>query len=305
MLNNNRGYLEKVYQALQGIRGAHRVTDQRAESRYKSLERYSVDLTQLAKEGKLDPVIGRDTEITRTMQTLVQRKKNNPVLIGGAGVGKTAIAEGLAQRIVSGDVPDELQGRRILALDIGAMVAGSKFRGEFEERLKAVLEEIKEAQGEIIPFIDELHTVVGAGAAEGAVDASNMMKPALSRGEMQALGATTEPEYRNYIEKDAALERRFQPILVEEPDVETAISMLHCLRPKYEAHHKVTISDAALEAAVRLSKRYVTERLLPDKAVDLIDEAASSIRIQAQSMPGNLKEKERERSGSWETRRRP
>ena len=194
-----------MYQALQGIRGAHRVTDQRAESRYKSLERYSVDLTQLAKEGKLDPVIGRDTEITRTMQTLVRRKKNNPVLIGGAGVGKTAIAEGLAQRIVSGDVPDELQGRRILALDIGAMVAGSKFHGEFEERLKAVLEEIKEAQGEIIPFIDELHTVVGAGAAEGAVDASNMMKPALSRGEMQALGATTEPEYRNYIEKDAPL----------------------------------------------------------------------------------------------------
>ena len=284
--------LEKVYQALQGVRGSHRITDPRAEGRYRSLERYSVDLTQLARDGKLDPVIGRDVEVARAMQTLIRRTKNNPVLIGGAGVGKTAIAEGLAQRIVSGDVPDELEGRRVLALDMGAMVAGSKFRGEFEERLKAVLDEIKEAQGEIILFIDELHTVVGAGAAEGAIDASNMMKPALSRGELQAVGATTEAEYRNYIEKDAALERRFQPILVEEPDEETAVEMLHALRPRYEAHHKVSVTDSALEAAARLSKRYITDRLLPDKAVDLIDEAASKIRIDAQSMPGGLKEKE-------------
>ena len=286
--------LEKVYKALQVVRGAHRVTDQQAESRYRSLERFSVDLTRLAEEGKLDPVIGRDAEIARAMQTLIRRTKNNPVLIGGAGVGKTAIAEGLAQRIVADDVPEELKDRRVLALDVGAMVAGSKFRGEFEERLKAVLDEIKEAQREIILFIDELHTVVGAGAAEGAVDASNMMKPALARGELQAVGATTEPEYRNYIEKDAALERRFQPILVEEPDVDTAVDMLRALRPKYEAHHKVTVTDEALESAVRLSKRYITERLLPDKAVDLIDEAASKIRIDTQSMPGGLKEQEKE-----------
>ena len=285
--------LEEVYQALQSIRGSHRVTDPGAESRYQSLERYSIDLTQLAREGKLDPVIGRDAEIARAMQTLIRRTKNNPVMLGGAGVGKTAIAEGLAQRIVSGDVPEELRDRRVLALDIGAMVAGSKFRGEFEERLKAVLDEIKEAQGEIILFVDEIHTVVGAGAAEGAIDASNMMKPALARGELQCLGATTEPEYRKYIEKDAALERRFQPILIEEPDVETAVEMLHALRPRYEAHHKVTVTDQALEAAARLSKRYITERLLPDKAVDLIDEAASKIRIDAQSMPSGLKEKEK------------
>ena len=284
--------LEKVYQALQSVRGGHRVTDPRAESHYRSLERYSIDLTQLALEGKLDPVIGRDTEIARAMQTLIRRTKNNPVLIGGAGVGKTAIAEGLAQRIAAGDVPDELKGRRVLALDMGAMVAGSKFRGEFEERLKAVLDEIKEARGEIILFIDELHTVVGAGAAEGAIDASNMMKPALARGELQAMGATTEAEYRNRIEKDAALERRFQPILVEEPDVETAVEMLRALRPRYEAHHKVTLTDSALEAAARLGKRYITDRLLPDKAVDLIDEAASKIRIDSQSMPGGLKDKE-------------
>ena len=284
--------LENVYKAMQGIRGGHRVTDQRAESRYRSLDKYSIDLTQLAREGKLDPVIGRDTEIARAMQTLIRRTKNNPVLIGGAGVGKTAIAEGLAQRIVSGDVPEELAGRKVIALDMGSMVAGSKFRGEFEERLKAVLDEIKGAQGEIILFIDELHTVVGAGAAEGAIDASNMMKPALARGELQALGATTEVEYRRYIEEDAALERRFQPILVEEPDVETAIEMLRCLRPKYEAHHKISITDAALEAAVRLSQHYITDRLLPDKAVDLIDEAASKIRIDSQSMPDELKDKE-------------
>ncbi|MBM3945401.1 MAG: AAA family ATPase, partial [SAR202 cluster bacterium] len=285
--------LEKVYQSLQGIRGSHRVDDPRAESRYRSLEKYTVDLTELARKGKLDPVIGRETEIARAMQTLIRRTKNNPVLIGGAGVGKTAIAEGLAQRIVAGDVPEELKGRRLLALDMGGLVAGSKFRGEFEERLKAAIDEIKEAQGEIILFIDELHTVVGAGGAEGAIDASNLMKPALARGELQALGATTEAEYRKHIEKDAALERRFQPILVEEPDVETAIEMLKALRPKYEAHHKISVTDGALEAAARLSQRYITERLLPDKAVDLIDEAASKIRIEAQSLPQELKEKER------------
>ena len=283
---------EKVYQALQKIRGGHRVTDPRAGSRYRSLERYSIDLTQLASDGKLDPVIGRDAEIARAMQTLIRRTKNNPVLIVGAGVGKTAIAEGLAQCIVSGDVPDELKGRRVLALDMGSMVAGSKFRGEFEERLKAVLDEIKQAQGEIILFIDEIHTVVGAGAAEGAIDASNMMKPALARGELQCLGATTGDEYRRHIEKDAALERRFQPILVEEPDLETAIEMLRALRPRYEAHHKVKIDNSALEAAVRLSQRYISDRLLPDKAVDLIDEAASKIRINAQLLPPEMRDRE-------------
>ncbi len=283
---------ERVYQALQKIRGGHRVDDPRAESRYGSLERYSVDLTQMAREGKLDPIIGRDVETARAMQSLIRRTKNNPVLIGGAGVGKTAIAEGLAQCIVAGDVPDELKSRRVLALDMGALVAGAKFRGEFEERLKAVMDEIKQAQGEIILFIDEIHTVVGAGAAEGAVDASNMMKPALARGELQCLGATTEDEYRRYIERDAALERRFQPILVEEPDVDTAVEMLRGLRPRYEGHHKVTIEDAALEAAVRLSQRYVSGRLLPDKAVDLIDEAASKLRIDTQLLPPELREQE-------------
>ena len=284
--------LEGVYKALQGIRGSRRVTDPQAEGRYRSLERFSIDLTQLARSGKLDPVIGRETEIARAVQTLIRRTKNNPVLIGGAGIGKTAIAEGIAQRIVSGDVPGELWERRVLALDMGARVAGSKFRGEFEERLKAVLDEIKEAQGEIILFIDEIHTVVGAGAAEGAIDASNMMKPALARGEMQCLGATTESEYRKYIEKDAVLERRFQPILVEETSVATAVEMLKALRPRYEAHHKVTLTDAALEAAAKLSKRYVSGRLLPDKAIDLIDEAASKVRIDAQRLPTSLKDKE-------------
>ena len=226
------------------------------------------------------------------MQTLIRRTKNNPVLIGGAGVGKTAIAEGLAQCIVSDNVPDELKERRVLALDMGAMVAGSKFRGEFEERLKAVIDEIKQAQGEIILFIDEIHTVVGAGAAEGAIDASNMMKPALARGDLQCLGATTEEEYRKYIEKDSALERRFQPILVEEPDVETATEMLRALRPRYEAHHKIKIDDSALEAATRLSQRYISDRLLPDKAVDLIDEAASKIRLDSQMLPHELREKD-------------
>ncbi|MDP6714807.1 MAG: AAA family ATPase, partial [SAR202 cluster bacterium] len=239
-------------------------------------------------------VVGRDMEVSRAMQTLIRRTKNNPVMIGGAGVGKTAIAEGLAQAIVGGNVPEELEGRRLLSLDMGALVAGAKFRGEFEERLKAVMDEIKQAQGEIILFVDEIHTVVGAGAAEGAIDASNLMKPALSRGELQCLGATTEDEYRRYIEKDAALERRFQPILVEEPDPDTAVDMLKALRPKYEAHHKVTIQDEALESAVRLSQRYISDRFLPDKAVDLIDEAASKLRMDAQALPSEIREQEAE-----------
>ena len=250
---------EKVYRALMQIRGTHRVTDPRAESKYRSLEKYSIDLTELAREGKLDPVVGRDEEVRRVMQTLTRRKKNNPVIIGEAGVGKTAIAEGLAQRIVAGDVPDILKGRRLLALDMGALVAGSKFRGEFEERLKAVMDEVKSAQGEVILFIDEIHTVVGAGAAEGAIDASNLLKPALQRGELQCIGATTTDEYRKYIEKDSALERRFQPIYLEEPSVEETIEVLRALRPRYEAHHKVKIEDSALTAAARLSNRYITD----------------------------------------------
>ena len=286
---------EGVYQALQKIRGDHRLDDPRAENRYRSLERFSIDLTQLARDGKLDPVVGREMEVARAMQTLIRRTKNNPVMIGGAGVGKTAIAEGLAQAIVGGNVPEDLAGRRLLALDMGSLVAGAKFRGEFEERLKAVMDEIKQAQGEIILFIDEIHTVVGAGAAEGAIDASNLMKPALSRGELQCLGATTEDEYRRYIEKDAALERRFQPILVEEPDTEIAVDMLKALRPKYEAHHNVKILDDALESAVRLSQRYIPDRLLPDKAVDLIDEAASKLRMDAQALPSEeIREQEAE-----------
>ena len=279
---------ERVYQALQTVRGSHRVTDQRAESRYRSLDRFSIDLTQLARDGRLDPVIGREVEVSRVMQTLIRRTKNNPVLIGGAGVGKTAIVEGLAQCIVTDNAPQELRGRSVLALDMGAMVAGAKFRGEFEERLKAVMDEIRQADGEIILFIDELHNVVGAGAAEGAIDASNMMKPALARGELQAIGATTEDEYRRHIERDAALERRFQPVLVEEPESDVALEMLAALRPKYEAHHKVRIEDDALEAAVRLSQRYISDRLLPDKAVDLIDEAAARLRMRSQSKPSEL-----------------
>ena len=283
---------EAVYQALRKVRGSQRVTDPHAESRYRSLERFTIDLTQLARDAKLDPIVGRDTEVARVMQTLIRRTKNNPVLIGGAGVGKTAIAEGLAQAIVAGDVPDELKDRRLLALDMGGLVAGAKFRGEFEERLKAVLDEVREAQREIILFIDEIHTVVGAGASEGAVDASNMMKPALARGELQAMGATTEDEYRKHIERDAALERRFQPVLIEEPDQGTAVEMLKALRPRYEAHHKLRVEDDALTAAVRLSARYISDRLLPDKAVDLIDEAASKLRIDAQMLPDHLKDAE-------------
>ena len=283
---------EKVYQALMKIRGRHRVDDPRAESRYRSLGKYSINLTALAREGKLDPVIGRDDEIRQVMQTLTRRKKNNPVIIGEAGVGKTAIAEGLAARIVAGDVADSLKDRRVLALDMAALVAGSKFRGEFEERLKAVVDEVKQAEREVILFLDEIHTMVGAGAAEGGIDASNLLKPALARGELQCIGATTADEYRRYIEKDSALERRFQPIYLEEPGVEETVEILRALRPRYEAHHKVQIDDSALMAAARLSDRYITDRHLPDKAVDFIDEAASKLRIDAESLPGHLKEME-------------
>ncbi len=280
---------ERIYRALAEVRGKARVEDPRAESRYRALERYSTDLTELARQGKLDPVIGRETEIQRVMQILNRRQKNNPVIIGEAGVGKTAIVEGLAQRIVAGDVPDNLRGKRLLALDMGALVAGSKFRGEFEERLQAIMREVRQAEGEIILFIDEVHQVVGAGGAEGAIDASTMLKPALARGELRAIGATTLDEYRQYIEKDPALERRFAPVYVDEPSVEETIAILKGLRPRYEAHHKVTITDAALEAAARLSDRYITERWLPDKAIDLIDEAASKHVIEAQSMTPELR----------------
>jgi ATP-dependent Clp protease ATP-binding subunit ClpC len=284
--------VEKVYRALAEIRGTQRVTDQRAESKYQVLQKYSRDLTELARSGKLDPVVGRENEILRVLQVLSRRTKNNPVLIGEPGVGKTAIVEGLAQRIVSGDVPEPLRQKRVIALDMGALVAGSKFRGEFEERLQAVMEEIRRAQGEIILFIDELHTVVGAGGAEGAIDASNMMKPALARGELQCVGATTLDEYRKHIEKDAALERRFSPVFVDEPSVVDTIEMLRGLRDKYEAHHKIKIVDEALVAAAELSDRYVSDRHLPDKAIDLIDEAAAKVRLQLFNVPADLRELE-------------
>jgi len=283
---------EKIYQALRRIRGPHRVTDRRAESKYRSLTKYGHDLTQLARHGKLDPVIGREREIKRVMQILSRRTKNNPVVIGDAGVGKTAIAEGLAQRIAAEDVPNSLKGKRVVALDMGALVAGSKFRGEFEERLKAVLDEIRQASGEVILFIDELHTVVGAGGAEGAIDASNMLKPALSRGELQCIGATTLNEYREHIEKDKALERRFQPVFIDEPGADDTIEMLKGLKPRYEAHHKIKIDDSALVAATKLSQRYITDRFLPDKAIDLIDEAASKLRIERESAPPEVNELE-------------
>ena len=283
---------EKVYKALQSVRGDARVTDENPEEKYRMLDRFSRDLTALAREDKIDPVIGRDEEIKRTIQILSRRTKNNPVLIGDPGVGKTAIAEGLALKIAGGDVPENLRGRRLLALDMGALVAGSKFRGEFEERLKGVMDEVRKASGQVILFLDELHTVVGAGAAEGAMDASNMLKPALARGELQCIGATTLDEYRKNIEKDAALERRFQPIIVGEPSVEDTIEILKGLRDKYEAHHTVKIDDSALVAAAELSSRYITERFLPDKAIDLIDEAASKIRIEKSSMPQDIKDME-------------
>jgi ATP-dependent Clp protease ATP-binding subunit ClpB len=284
---------EAIYRALVEVRGTQRVTDQNPEEKYQALQRYSRDLTELSRKRKLDPVIGRDEEIRRVIQVLSRRTKNNPVLIGEPGVGKTAIVEGLAQRIVAGDVPEGLKGKRLVALDIGAMVAGSKYRGEFEDRLKAVLREITEAEGQIICFIDELHTLVGAGAAEGAVDAANMLKPALARGELRCIGATTLDEYRKHVEKDPALERRFQPVMVREPSVEDTIAILRGLKEKYEVHHKVKIKDAALVAAAVLSHRYISDRFLPDKAIDLVDEAASRLRIEIDSMPHEIDEIER------------
>ena len=281
---------DRVMDSVKDVRGGQRVTDPQSESRYQTLEKYSRDLTRMAMEGKLDPVIGRDEEVLRVMQVLARRTKNNPVLIGEAGVGKTAIVEGLAQKIVSADVPEPLMNKRVRSLDLTAMVAGSRFRGEFEERLKAVIDEVRNANGEIILFIDELHQVVGAGAAAGSLDAANIMKPALARGELQAIGATTLDEYRQHIEKDSALDRRFAPVFVDEPSVEDTIEMLYGLRDRYEAHHKVTISDEAVEAAARLSARYLTERRLPDKAIDLLDESAAKLRVALYSMPARLKE---------------
>lgn len=288
--------VDGLMRALKDVRGSTRVTDPHPEDKYQALARYSKDLTDLARRGRLDPVVGRDDEIRRVIQVLSRRTKNNPVLIGEPGVGKTAIVEGLAQRVVAGDIPDGLRDKRVLALDIGALVAGSKFRGEFEDRLKAVLKEIEDAQGAVILFIDELHTLVGAGKAEGAVDAANLLKPALARGELRAVGATTLNEYRQYIEKDAALERRFQPVFVAEPSVEDTIAILRGLKERYEVHHGVRIRDSALVAAARLSHRYISDRFLPDKAIDLVDEAASHLRVEMDSLPEQLDEMERRRT---------
>ena len=285
---------DKLMQALQQVRGSQRVTDQNPEGKYQTLEKYGRDLTEMARRGKIDPVIGRDNEIRRVMQVLSRRTKNNPVLIGEPGVGKTAIVEGLARRIISGDVPESLKQKKLIAMDIGSMVAGAKFRGEFEDRLKAFLKEVTDSQGEIILFIDELHTIVGAGAAEGSVDASNLLKPQLARGELRTIGATTLDEYRKYIEKDAALERRFQPVMVNEPTVEDSIAILRGLKERYEVHHGVRIQDAALVAAAVLSHRYISDRFLPDKAVDLMDEAASRLKIELDSMPTEIDVIERE-----------
>lgn len=290
MLENAGITRDRVMATIQELRGGQHVTDKKAESRYKALEKYSRDLTKLAREGKLDPVIGRDTEILRLVQILSRRTKNNPVLIGEAGVGKTAIVEGLAQKIIDNDVPEILSGKQVVSLDLGSMIAGSRFRGEFEERLKSAIDEVQKSNGEIILMIDELHTVVGAGAAQGALDASNMLKPALARGELQCIGATTLDEFHKHIEKDAALERRFAPVYVEEPSVDDTIKMLHGLRDRYEAHHKVSFSDASLRAAAQLADRYVTDRHLPDKAIDLMDESAAKLRVALYSLPNHLKE---------------
>ncbi|MBS1518424.1 MAG: AAA family ATPase [Bacteroidetes bacterium] len=282
-----------ILKALKEVRGSNRVSGQNPEDTYEALKKYGRNLNELATKGKLDPVIGRDDEIRRVLQVLSRRTKNNPVLIGEPGVGKTAIAEGLAHRIIQGDVPENLKTKQIVALDMGTLVAGAQYRGQFEERLKAVLKEVQESNGEIILFIDELHTVVGAGAAQGSVDASNMLKPALARGELRTIGATTLDEYRKYIEKDPALERRFQPVFVGEPDIEDTISILRGLKEKYEVHHGVRITDGAIVAAAQLSDRYISDRFLPDKAIDLVDEAASKLRIEIDSMPEELDNLER------------